>query len=85
MTWLFDSGVIVAIEGTDSCFEISSNALSDYYCMAQGVTIPDGVTSISENTFKDKGLTSVTFPESVIDMKPSFYWKLFLFLYLYSR
>ena len=37
--------------------------------MAQGVTIPDGVTSISENTFKDKGLTSVTFPESVTDIE----------------
>ena len=26
---------------------------------------PDGVTHISEDAFKDKGLTSVTFPESV--------------------
>ena len=29
----FDSTVTVAQEGTDDCFEISSNALSDYYCL----------------------------------------------------
>ena len=61
----FDSGVIVAIEGTDSCFEISSNALSNYYCMAQEVTIPNGVTSIEDGAFEDKGLTSVTFPSAL--------------------
>ena len=64
----FDSSVTVAQEGTASCFEISNNELSDYYCMAQEVTIPDGVTTIADNTFKDKGLTSVTFPESVEDI-----------------
>ena len=61
----FDSSVIVAKEGTDDCFEISSNALSDYYCMAQEVTIPDGVTSIEEGVFENKGLTSVTLPSAL--------------------
>ena len=32
------------------------------------VVIPDGVTHIAEDAFKDKGITSVTFPESVIDI-----------------
>ena len=65
----FDSGVIVAIEGTDSCFEISSNALSNYYCMAQEVTVPDSVTSIEDAAFEDKGLTSVTFPQTLTSIK----------------
>ena len=64
----FDSTVTVAQEGTASCFEISSNALSDYYCMAQEVTIPDGVTSIEDGAFEDKGMTSMTFPESITDI-----------------
>ena len=61
----FDLGVIVAIEGTDSCFEISSNALSNYYCMAQEVTVPDSVTSIENGAFENKGLTSVTLPSAL--------------------
>ena len=60
----FDSSVIVAKEGTDSCFEISNNALSDYYC-GREVTVPDGVISIEANTFENKGLTSVTLPDSL--------------------
>ena len=61
----FDSTVIVAQEGTDSCFEISSNALSNYYCMAQEVTVPDSVTSIEDGAFENKGLTSVTLPSAL--------------------
>ena len=61
----FDSSVIVAIEGTESCFEITSNALSDYYCMAQEVTVPDSVTSIEDGAFENKGLTSVTLPSAL--------------------
>ena len=61
----FDSSVTVIQEGTDDCFEISSNALSDYYCMAQEVTIPNGVTSIEEGVFENKGLTSVTLPSAL--------------------
>ena len=64
----FDQSVMVVIEGTDSCFEILNNALSDYYCMSQEVTIPEGVTHIAANAFEDKDITSVTFPESVIDI-----------------
>ena len=60
----FDSSVIVAVEGTGSCFEISNNALSAYYC-GRDVTVPDGVTSIEANTFENKGLTSVTLPDSL--------------------
>ena len=65
----FDSGVIVAIEGTASCFEIANNALSDYYCMSQEITIPDGVTSIEDGAFEGKGLTSVTFPQTLTNIK----------------
>ena len=61
----FDSTATVAQEGTDSCFEISSNALSNYYCIAQEVTVPDSVTSIEDGAFEDKGLTSVTFPSAL--------------------
>ena len=64
----FDQSVMVVIEGTDSCFEILNNALSDYYCMSQEITIPEGVTHIAANAFEDKDITSVTFPESVIDI-----------------
>ena len=32
------------------------------------VVIPEGVTHIAEDAFKDKGITSVTFPESVEDI-----------------
>ena len=60
----FDPSVTVAQEGTDSCFEISNNALSDYYC-GRDVTVPDGVTSIEANVFENKGLTAVTLPDSL--------------------
>ena len=56
----FDATATWAKEGTDKCFEITSNVLSDYYC-GREVTVPDGVITIADNTFKDKGLTSVTF------------------------
>ena len=61
----FDQSAMVVIEGTDSCFEILNNALSDYYCMSQEVTIPEGVTSIEDGVFEGKGLTSVTFPSTL--------------------
>ena len=61
----FDSSVIVAVEGTGSCFEISNNVLSDYYCLGRDVTVPDGVTSIEARAFENKGLTSVTLPDSL--------------------
>ena len=65
----FDSTVRVAQEGTDGCFEITNNALSDYSCMSQEITIPDGVTSIEDGAFEDKGLTSVTFPQTLTSIK----------------
>ena len=61
----FDSTVRVAQEGTDGCFEITNNALSDYSCMSQEITIPDGVTSIENGAFENKGLTSVTLPSAL--------------------
>ena len=61
----FDSIVIVTIEGTDSCFEISNNTLSDYYCMEQDITIPNGVTNIAASAFKNKNLTSVNLPDGL--------------------
>ena len=36
----FDATVTWAIEGTDKCFEIASNVLSDYYCLGRDVTVP---------------------------------------------
>ena len=64
----FDSTVTVVIEGTNSCFEISNNVLSDYYCLGRDITVPDGTTSIEANVFENKGLTSVTLPNSLIQI-----------------
>ena len=63
----FDATATWAKEGTDKCFEIANNVLSDYYC-GRDVTVPDGVITIADNTFKDKGLTSVTFSDSVAEI-----------------
>ena len=65
----FDSTVRVAQEGTDGCFEITNNALSDYSCMSQEITIPDGVTSIEDGAFEGKMLTSVTFSQTLTNIK----------------
>ena len=65
----FDSTVRVAQEGTDGCFEITNNALSDYSCISQEITIPDGVASIEDGAFEGKMLTSVTFPQTLTNIK----------------
>ena len=65
----FNSSATVVQEGTEDCFEISNNALSDYYCLSQVVTIPTGVTSIEDGAFEGKGLTSVTLPQTLTHIK----------------
>ena len=67
----FDSSVRVVHEGTESCFEITSNALSNYYCESPSVVIPSQVTAIENEAFEDKGLTSVTFSEVLVSIGAS--------------
>ena len=61
----FDSDVTVAIENTESCFEITNNIISEYYCRSQNIFLPEGVTTIANGAFENKGLTSVVFPSTL--------------------
>ena len=63
-----------ASKQTFSCFEYGADETEitgykekdrDGNACSLEVVIPDGVTHIAEDAFKDKGLTSVTFPDSV--------------------
>ena len=63
--------VRVVHEGTESCFEITSNALSNYYCESPSVVIPAQVTSIENEAFENKGLTSVIFSEVLVSIGAS--------------
>ena len=52
-------------ELTESCFEITNNIISEYYCMSQNIFLPEGVTTIANGAFENKGLTSVVFPSTL--------------------
>ena len=66
-----------ASKQTFSCFEYGDDETqvtgykgkdSDGNACSLEVVIPDGVTHIVEDAFKDKAITSVTFPNSVVDI-----------------
>ena len=64
----FDLSIVVVIEGTESCFIRDANddtALTDYFCLATTVEVPNDVTSIADSVFENKGLTSVSFPDGL--------------------
>ena len=70
-TTAFDSDIVVVIEGTDSCFARDANddtALTDYFCLATTVEIPNDVTHIADSVFENKGLTFVSFPDGLISI-----------------
>ena len=67
-TSAFDSSIVVVVEGTESCFIRDANnstTLTDYFCLATTVEIPDDVTNIADSVFENKGLTSVTLPQNL--------------------
>ena len=64
----FDSSIVVVVEGTESCFIRDTNdstTLTDYFCLATTVEVPDDVTNIADSVFENKGLTSVTLPQNL--------------------
>ena len=65
----FDSSVIVATEGTDSCFVRDANDITILIAFpcSTGTTIeiPSDIVSIEDGVFENKGLTSVTFPSAL--------------------
>ena len=67
-TSAFDSSIVVVVEGTESCFIRDTNdstTLTDYFCLATTVEVPDDVTNIADSVFENKGLTSVTLPQNL--------------------
>ena len=67
-TSAFDSSIVVVVEGTESCFIKDANdstTLTDYFCLATTVEIPDDVTNIADSVFENKGLNSVTLPQNL--------------------
>ena len=67
-TSAFDSSIVVVIEGTESCFIRDTNdstTLTDYFCLATTVEVPDDVTNIADSVFENKGLNSVTLPQNL--------------------
>ena len=67
-TSAFDSSIVVVVEGTESCFVRDSNnatILAHYPCSASTVEIPSDITSIADEVFENKGLTSVTLPQNL--------------------
>ena len=67
-TSAFDYSIVVVVEGTESCFIRDANdstTLTDYFCLATTVEIPDDVTNIADSVFENKGLTSVTLPQNL--------------------
>ena len=68
----FDTNIPVVLEGTDDCFvrdENDNTLITDYPCFDTTVEIPNDVVSIGNSAFKDKGLTSVSIPISVINIE----------------
>ena len=64
----FDSSIVVVVEGTDSCFARDANddtILTDYFCLATRLEVPNDVTSIADSVFENKGLISVSFPDGL--------------------
>ena len=67
-TSAFDSSIVVVVEGTESCFIRDANdstTLTDYFCLATTVEVPDDVTNIADSVFENKGLNSVTLPQNL--------------------
>ena len=67
-TSAFESSIVVVVEGTESCFIRDTNdstILTDYFCLATTVEVPDDVTNIADSVFKNKSLTSVTLPQNL--------------------
>jgi len=52
-------------------FQISGTRLTKYTGSSKSVTIPNGVTTIGRNAFKDMNITSVTIPDSVTSIEHS--------------
>ena len=58
-----------------SDFSITDNVLVKYNGSAKSVVIPDGVTTIATDAFKDNyTMTSVTIPKSVTEIRPFAFW-----------
>ena len=67
-TSAFDSSIVVVVEGTESCFIRDANdstTLTDYFCLATTVEIPDDVINIADSVFENKDLNSVTLPQNL--------------------
>ena len=67
-TSAFDSSIVVVVEGTESCFIRDTNdstTLTDYFCLATIMEVPDDVTNIADSVFENKGLTSVTLSQNL--------------------